>query len=125
MEKRIGWCCIVAAAVLAWTVSSQDVLAAETVGICVNNVKGSDAHFTVDYKDGATAMAEDSEEYSQGNEKCIDVPAAATDVKLTVFKTRLILWSEACSKSWSTAPEQPVHVKVSGSTFGSAECEGL
>ena len=125
MEKRIGWCCIVAAAVLAWTVSAKDVRAAETVGICVNNVAGAHAHFTVDYKDGDAVMADDTGEYGQGSEKCIDVPAAATDVKLTVFKTRLILWSEACSKSWSTAPEQPVHVKVSGSTFGSAECEGL
>jgi len=125
MEKRIGWCCIVAAALLAWTVSAQDVRAAETVGICVKNAKGSDAHFTVDYKDGDTAMAEDTGEYKNGTERCIDVPAAATDVKLTVFKTRTIIWSEACSKSWPTAPEQPVHVKVSGSTFGGMECEGL
>jgi len=118
-------CLGAALAVLAWTVSAQDVRAAETVGICVNNVKGSHAHFTVDYKDGDTAMTEDTGEYEKGNERCIDVPAAATDVKLTVFKTRTIIWSEACSKSWPTAPEQAVHVQVSGSTFGGMECEGL
>jgi hypothetical protein len=38
---------------------------------------------------------------------------------------RMILWSEACSKSWPNAPEQPVHASVSGSTFRSAECEGF
>jgi hypothetical protein len=124
MEKRVGWCCVVAAAVVAWTVSAQDVRAAETVGICVNNVKGSDAHFTVDYKDGDAAMSEDTGEYASEKEKCIDVPAAATDVMLKVFKSRFILWGEACTKTWPTAPEQPVHVKVSGSWFGE-ECEGL
>jgi hypothetical protein len=125
MEKRVGrgWL-FAAAAIVAWAMSAQEVRAAETVGICVNNVKGSDAHFTVDYKDGDAAMKDDSGEYDSGRERCIEVPTNATDITLTVYKSRFILWGQACTKSWPTAPEQPAHVNVSGSTFGVA-CEGI
>ncbi len=113
-----------ALAIVVWSLAAQDVRAAETVGFCVKNVEGSEAHFTVGYKAGDKAVEDDSGQYGNGKEKCIDVPADATDIKLNVFKSRFIIWAQACTKSWPSSPEATVHVNVSGSTFG-VECNGL
>jgi hypothetical protein len=109
---------------MAWSLSAQDVLAAETVDFCVNNVKGSEVHFSVHYKEENQILKKDSGQYGNGQEKCIDVPTDATNIELTVYKSRFIVWAKACTKSWPTPPEAAVHVNVSGGTMG-VECEGL
>ncbi len=124
MMKLASRCLGGAVVILAWSLSVQDVRAAENVGFCVDNVKGSEAHFTVGYKEGAKAFEEDSGQYGIGQEKCIDVPTDATDIELTVYKSRFIVWAKACTKSWPTSPETAVHVNVSGGTFG-VECGGI
>jgi len=122
--KLLSRCLVGALAIVALSLSVQDVRAAETVGFCVKNVKGSEAHFIVGYKAGDKAVEDDSGQYGEGKEKCIDVPADATSVVLNVYKSRFIVWATACTKKWSTSPEAAVHVNVSGSTFG-VECDGL
>jgi hypothetical protein len=110
--------------VLAWSVPAQVARAAEPVNFCVKNVEGSEAHFSVHYKQDNQILKNDSGQFGKGKEKCIEVPADATDIELAVYKSRFIVWAQACKKTWPTLPEAAVHVDVSGSTFG-VKCDGL
>lgn len=102
---------------------SEPVRAEKAAQFCMNDSVEETVHFVVEYKDGNRAEKHDSEQFKKG-EKCVSVPTEATDVTMDIYKQTFIVWSKVCSKTWTAAPEEDIHVILHEGESGLV-CEGL
>ena len=123
MFRRIVLFSALIASVLAFGLSSHDVRAEDGIQYCVDNAVKVSSHFDVQFKNGTRSEKIDSEPYKEGD-KCVEVPAGATDVVMTVYRQRLIVWTKVCTKSWDSVPAEGPHVTLQEGSSG-LECAGI
>jgi hypothetical protein len=123
MFRRIVLFSALIAGVLAIGLSSRDVRAQDGIKFCVTNSAKVSSHFDVHYKNGSVSEKVDSGPFKAG-EKCVEVPAGSTDVALTVYRQRFIVWTKVCTKSWDSVPEEGSNVTLQDGSSG-LECTGI